>query len=341
MAVELGHLESLRFRGTSAEVTPVAPPPPPGPGEVLLRPTHLVLGSLDRRILRGEVPFAGTLGRDGLFVVHDAGPGVDTSLLGKRVVIEAFVSCMSCDVCRGGLRHLCLARTAHGLLRVDGLGSTLALAKATSLVEVPATLGTDQALVAQSLAGALHAVRTASLDSRGFVTILGDGLIALLAAQVAATINPTVRVLGRHPDRFTLCERLGIKHRHVVEVGRRHDQAVVLDCTGDGSTDDLLLAADLATPKARIVVKAPPVRLPLASSRGRADALAAFASLEASIHGAGAGMVRDAINFMLRTRVNTDVVLTRRFPWDRCMDALDALHDRRSLAVVIELPRAA
>jgi long-chain acyl-CoA synthetase len=30
----------------------------------------------------------------------------------RRVVVEAFVSCMTCDVCRGGLRHLCLARTA-------------------------------------------------------------------------------------------------------------------------------------------------------------------------------------------------------------------------------------
>jgi threonine dehydrogenase-like Zn-dependent dehydrogenase len=339
MAVEHAQLESLRFRGTLAEVAPIAPPPPPGPGEVLLRPAHLLLGSLDRRILRGELPFAGTLGRDGLFVVTEVGPGVDRSLIDRRVVVEAFVSCMTCDVCRGGLRHLCLARTARGLHGADGLGAMLVTAKAVTLVEVPAAITTDQALVAQSLAGALHAVRTASLDSRGYVTILGDGLMGILAAQVAATINPTVRLLGKHPDRFMLCERLGVKHRHVVEVGRRHDQAVVIDCTGDASTDDLLLASDLVAPKGRIVVKTPPVRLSMPSSRGRGDALAACASLEATIHGATAGTLRDAINFLLRTRINTDVVLTRRFPWERCAEALDALHDRRSLAVVIDLPR--
>lgn len=339
MPVEQGQLESLRFRGTLAEVMPIAPPPPPGPGEVLLRPTHLVLGSLDRRILRGEIPFAGTLGRDGLFVVTDVGEGVDRSLVGKRVVVEAFVSCMTCDLCRGGLRHVCLARTARGLHGAEGLGATLTSAKATTIVEVPAAMNADQALVAQSLAGALHAVRNASLDARGYVTILGDGLIALLAAQVAATINPTVRLLGKHPDRFMLCERLGIKHRHVVEAGRRHDQAAVIDCTGDASTEGLSLASDLAAPKGRIVVKSPPVRLPITPSRTRADAVAACASLEATIHGAAAGHLRDAINFMLRTRINTDVVLTRRLSWERFAEALDALHDRRSLAVVIELPR--
>jgi threonine dehydrogenase-like Zn-dependent dehydrogenase len=339
MAVEHGQLESLRFRGTLAEVGPIAPPPPPGPGEVLLRATHLLLGSLDRRILRGEIPYAGTLGRDGLFEVTSVGAGVDGSLVGKRVVVEAFVSCMTCDLCRGGLRHLCLARTARGLHHADGLGAMLCIAKASTIVEAPPAITTDQALVAQSLAGALHAVRSASLDARGFVTVVGDGLMALLAAQVAATINPSVRLLGRHPDRFMRCERLGIKHRHVVEAGRRHDQAVVIDCTGDASTEALTLASDLAAPKGRIVVKAPPVRLPTTSSRGRADALAACSSLEVTIHGAAAGQLRDAIHFLMRTRINTDVVLTRRFPWERASDALESLHDRRSLAVVLELPR--
>jgi threonine dehydrogenase-like Zn-dependent dehydrogenase len=338
MAVVPGISEALVHRGTHAALIVAEPPRRPAAGEVSLRPLQLLMGSLDRRILRGEIPFAGRLGREGLFIVEEVGEGAAASLLGKRVVVDACVSCMTCDLCRGGHRHLCHARTAPGLFRADGYGATIVTAPSSSVIEVPASIPDDSALIAQSLAAALHAVRLAQVDARGLVTILGDGIIALLAAQVAARINPSTRVLGKHPDRFRLCERLGIKHRHVAEAGKRHDQHVVIDCTGDASADGLLLASQLASPRARIVVKAPPVPLASAASH-RSAGVAACASLEASIIGAGAGQVREAINLLLSQKIDAGLILSRRFPLQRAPELLDALHDRRVLGCVIEMPR--
>jgi threonine dehydrogenase-like Zn-dependent dehydrogenase len=293
------------------------------------------MGSLERRILRGDHPFAGNLGREGIFIVHTAHDSA-AAWLGKRVAVEAFVSCGTCDLCRSGLRRLCANRTVPGVYNADGYASSLAVANAASLVEIPASLPLDAALIAQTFAAALHAVQTARVDSRGYITILGDGAIALLAAQIAATLNPHVRLLGKHPERFTLCERLGIKHRHVAEVGKRHDQSVVIDCTGDASEDGFAFACSLAAPRARIVVKAPPFP-PLANTPARAP-IAAAAALEAIVCGAAAGQVRDAFNFMLKHRIDASLIISRRSAFARAADALDALHDRRVITCCLELP---
>jgi threonine dehydrogenase-like Zn-dependent dehydrogenase len=293
------------------------------------------MGSLERRILRGDHPFAGTLGREGIFVVH-AAHAASAEWVGKRVAVEAFVACGNCDLCRSGLRRLCTNRSVPGVYNADGYASSLALARAASLVEVPATLPVDSALIAQTFAAALHAVQTARVDTRGFVTILGDGAIALLAAQIASTMNPHVRLLGKHPDRFTLCERIGIKHRHVAEVGKRHDQAVVIDCTGDTSEDGFSFACALAAPRARIVVKATPFP-PAANTPARAP-IAAAAAIEATVCGAGAGQVRDAFNFMLKHRVDAGLIISRRATFARAADTLDTLHDRRVITCCLEMP---
>jgi threonine dehydrogenase-like Zn-dependent dehydrogenase len=98
-----------------------------------------------------------------------------------------------------------------------------------------------------------HAVR---LDGKTFVTVLGDGPVGLLTAQIMAGRNASVRLLGRHEARFSLAERWGVKHRHESEVGRRHDQDIVIDCTG--SPSGLALASRLVRPRGTIVIKGPP-----------------------------------------------------------------------------------
>ncbi|MCX5689504.1 MAG: alcohol dehydrogenase catalytic domain-containing protein, partial [Planctomycetota bacterium] len=126
--------EALVFRGTRPEVVACELPAALLPGFARVRPTHLIMGSLERRILRGEIPYSGVLGREGTCIVDAVGDGVSPGLVGKRVVAEAFRACMHCEHCRGGIRHQCVHRTAPGLAGAEGLASRWSIVPASSLV---------------------------------------------------------------------------------------------------------------------------------------------------------------------------------------------------------------
>jgi len=297
------------------------------------------MGSIDRRVFAGQIPFTGVLGREGLFTVEQIAPDAPQSLLHKRVVVDAVISCNTCDLCRGGLSHLCEARTVPGAYRADGYAAPVVCAPIRSLIAVPRLIPDDIAVFAQSIAAAMHITNTALRDARGFITVLGDGLMALLVAQLAAAQYPNVRLLGKHPDRFTRCERWGIKHRHIVEAGKRNDQSVVIDCTGDASNSGFPTAVSLVRPRGKIFIKAPPFPIAAANetATGHAVAMAQAASQEVAVIGAGAGHIRDAISALSSRRVDVAGLVARSYPLGRAVEALQSLHDRSVIGCELSL----
>jgi threonine dehydrogenase-like Zn-dependent dehydrogenase len=172
-----------------------------------------------------------------------------------------------------------------------------------NLHELPREVGDDQAVLAVPLAAAIHAAHRVRLEGKPYVTVLGDGVSALLAGQVMVKLNASVRVLGTAPDKYGLCEKWGIKHRHLAEVGRRADQDIVVDCAG--TPGSLALAMQLARPRAKIVLCAPP-------PPGPQPALAPAVEHELEIIGAGAGSVPDALAALARAEVDVLPLITRR-----------------------------
>ena len=68
----------------------------------------------------------------------------------------------------------------------------------------------DAVLSALGLGGAFEVIK---LDGRKWVTVLGDGRLGLLVAQVLREAGSPVRVIGKHPDKLNLCEKWQIRHR--------------------------------------------------------------------------------------------------------------------------------
>jgi alcohol dehydrogenase len=126
---------------------------------------------------------------------------------------------------------------------------------------------------------------------------------ALLAGQVMVRLNASVRVLGTAPDKYGLCEKWGIKHRHLCEVGRRADQDIVVDCAG--SPGSLALAMQLVRPRGKIVLCAPP-------PAGAHPSLAPVVEHELEIIGARAGSIPDALAALARADVDVLPLITRR-----------------------------
>ncbi|QOI99767.1 MAG: alcohol dehydrogenase catalytic domain-containing protein [Phycisphaeraceae bacterium] len=308
------------------------PEPTPGEGEVLVRPESVALTGLDAGSWRD-----GVIGRLCVGVVEKAGPGADRTWERKRVVVEPLRACGACDRCRGGLASHCVSGSWMGLAGPDGVvpvGGCLAerfAAPCSALIEAPAR-GEPGVWAFASLVGcALNASRGVRVEGKTYVTVLGDGPIGLITAQILASRNASVRVLGRHEPRFALCERWGIRHRHEAEAGRRADQDVVVDCTG--RPEALALACRLIRPRGSVVVVAPPGGVgggPWLSDVGPAS------SAEASVRYCRGGGARDGLEVIRAGSVDLSPMLARRCRMADAPAALESLARRESLAAVVE-----
>jgi alcohol dehydrogenase len=317
-----------------------APEPAPARGEALVRVLRAGVTPWDLSVLDGLLRFKGVMGHECVGVVAGVNAAIDRDHAweGKRVAVSPVVPCAACERCRGGLSAHCAARKVMGLHERDGCWAERVAAPIANLVELPKGLRDEDALLAGVVGDVLHAAATVRLEGKPFVTILGDGAHALVAAQVMAKRNASVRVLGWEPARFSLAERWRIRHRHVSEVGRRQDQDVVFDFSG--SARGLEVALHLVRPRGRVVLGGWPAPVPRTAlvdpPTGPAWAPAVCGELE--IVGAGPGSLREAVDALARGEVDVSSLITLR---GRLVEIAQAIAHARSpecVRVVLDDP---
>ncbi len=203
-------------------------PVPACPSDSALIQTRLALAEpADER----PPAFRGIPGSHFIGTVHSA-PQMHAAWIGKRVAVSPLVTCASCEFCRGGAAGICSSRVVMGYEGRDGGLAELVVAPVRNLVELPPRLSDDHAVLAWSVAKAARIAAAARVSRGSFVTVLGDRPLALIVAQLLSRHCEHVRVLGHGVWSGTECERLGIRFRPIGDVGRRHDQQVVVDCSG-------------------------------------------------------------------------------------------------------------
>lgn len=345
-------MRALVFDGSSAKLVADRPAPAPAPGEALIKPTRLAISSIDLDLLRkpagGPPPtFTGVMGHEFVGTVvdinlpKDAPAALETRrrLKGKRVVAPMNLVCGKCELCRGGLSSHCRSRAVLGALGRDGCFAEAFTLPLSSLHAVPDSVDDDAAVFASLVAAAAHAAQMLRIEGKPYITVLGDGPLGLITAQVMTRLNASVRLLGKHPEKFSLCERWGVKHRLVSEVGKRADQDVVVDCTGDPS--GLALAMQLVRPRGKIILKTTSTRLPIVpgapipgGDAWSAINLAPLVVNEIELLGCRCGSIDHALGLLSRSEVNTASLITRRFKFDQLPSALAAAP--ASVKVVID-----
>ncbi|MGB0768023.1 MAG: MDR/zinc-dependent alcohol dehydrogenase-like family protein [Phycisphaeraceae bacterium] len=287
--------------------------PKAGPGEVVVRPTRMGVCSTDLELCKGYMSFAGVLGHEFVGVVESAGDAAGSAWVGKRVVGEINCVCGVCDMCRGGLGSHCRDRTVLGIAGRDGCFSERFVLPAANLHEVPGNVDDDRAVFVEPLAAALQVLRQLTIEGRPNVTVLGDGRLGLLCVQVLAPLNATVRLVGKHEAKLGLCEKWGIKHRLVGDVGLRQDQDIVVDCTGSAS--GLTTAMAMLRPRGTLVLKT--TVAPGSGRSGRGDGssgidLSPIVINELNVVGSRCGPFADALDWLSREAVDVVSLISRR-----------------------------
>ncbi|MDJ0631301.1 MAG: alcohol dehydrogenase catalytic domain-containing protein [Rhodobacter sp.] len=223
-------MKALIYQGPETLVYADAADPVPAGGEELIAiesvgvcgsDMHAYLGHDDRR----PAP---------LILGHEVAGRTVTD--GRRVTINPLVTCGQCDYCIRGRDNLCPSRQIISMPpREGGFAEHVAL-PARNLVDLPDTITSDQAALAEPIACGWHAVRLACAPDRQGKTalVIGGGAIGVGAALcLAAQGFDTVRLSEPNTVRRRYLERSGgfaAFHPDDLPAGEMYD--IVVDAVG-------------------------------------------------------------------------------------------------------------
>ncbi|MFQ5530678.1 MAG: alcohol dehydrogenase catalytic domain-containing protein [Gemmatimonadota bacterium] len=256
-----------RHGGPEVIETGEAPEPVAAAGSVVVRVRAVSLNHLDLWVRRGipglelKMPHIG--GSDAAGTVESVGSGVDAWSPGDRVVVNAALSCGSCEFCLRGDEALCLELRVLGE-HVRGAAAELVLVPAANLLRIPAALAFETAAAASlvyqtawralSNRGRLRAGETLLVTgASGGVGSAGVHIGQHLGARVIAVTSGSANVSwildqGADVAIDRLTEDIDARIREET-VGRGVD--VVLDSVGEAMWKTVTRAAGI---DARIVV---------------------------------------------------------------------------------------
>lgn len=325
-------MRAARIQTGSVVVDADYPDPVPERGTALVRVARVLITETDLDVARGVVPHTGVLGQAFAGRVERVVGEDRRSLVGRSVVCSPDLPDPDSDLARRGMGAHDPKRAILGVRGRDGCLADLVAVPAAALVPVPDAVEPDRAVFALPLARALHAAQIVRIPGKPYVTVIGDDLRALLAAQVLARLNASVRLLGTLPDRLDRCARWGVRHRRRDEAGLWGDQDVVIDA--ERSAESFALACGMARPRGTVV---------LLGETPRKDAelgdLAPVIERELSVVGARCGSLGEGVAALSSGTVDLDGLITRRFRLDDAGAALRAASDPASIAIVVDADR--
>ena len=310
----------------SLSLRPRHPEPPAGDGDTLLRVRQAGLCATDLEITKGYMGCRGVLGHE---FVAEVVSSPNKDLIAQRVVGEINIVCGRCDLCLSGLSSHCRNRSVLGILNHDGAFADFVRLPAVNLHVLPRAVDDDAAVFVEPLAAAFQILKQVpNLDAKKWVTVLGDGRLGLLAAQVLQDAGCPVRVIGKHPDKLALCEKWSIRSRPLGDIAPRHDQDVVVDCTG--SAVGFELAMQMVRPRGTIVLKS-------TAAAGKALNLAPLVIDEINVVGSRCGPFREAIRALAEKRIDVASLIHRRMRLDQGVEAIELAARPGVLKVILTM----
>lgn len=324
------NVQALVFDGKQPRIDPRHADTPQAAGEAVIRPLRMGICATDLEICKGYMGFTGVLGHEFVGVVEQATGREGKKWLGKRVVGSINCVCGKCDMCKAGLREHCRRRTVLGIAGRDGCFAERFSLPLANLYEVPDHVDDDHAVFTEPLAAAYQILRQLTVEGRPYITVLGDGRLGLLCAQVMSQLNATVRVVGKHADKLSLCEKWNVKHRLLEDVGLRNDQDIVVDCTG--SPTGLTTAMQMVRPRGTIVMKTTVATL----AQAHAVDLTPLVVNELKVIGSRCGPFPDALEALSSQKVDVVSLITRRMKLADGDAALKAAARPEAIKVLLE-----
>jgi threonine dehydrogenase-like Zn-dependent dehydrogenase len=264
-------MKALRYENQKLLVIDV--PRPDENGEALVRVTLSGICNTDLEIIRGYAGFQGTIGHEFVGVIESlpepgavarpsgrahigSEPSLKVGLLkpGQRVVGEINAGCGNCDLCLAGDPRHCAQRTVLGIVGRDGAHAEFLKLPVVNLLPVPDEISDERAVFTEPLAAACGILERAQITNDTSVAVIGDGKLGLLCAQVLASTEAAVTLVGKHQHKLEIAARRGIE-TIAVDNARPRPREFDVVVEASGSAAGFNLALDLLRPRGTLVLK--------------------------------------------------------------------------------------
>ena len=236
----------------------------PDAGEILLRVRDCGICGSDLHAAKFGIgmPPDTIMGHEFAGEIAALGEGVDGWKVGERVVSLPYMSCGTCDACRGGYGFHCATMRNDRARAIPGAYAELVRVQPATCLRVPDEVTMREAALVEPLAVGLHAVRLGPVGPDTACVVMGAGPIGAVTILWARHAGARAVVASDpSPGRRALATRLGahaVVDPNASDPGAALralagvDPAVVLECVGVKGT--INAAMQLAALHGRVVV---------------------------------------------------------------------------------------
>jgi threonine dehydrogenase-like Zn-dependent dehydrogenase len=314
-------MHALVWDGSQARVTEHVAPRVDA-GMALVRVDLAGVCNTDLELVKGYMAFRGVLGHEFVGTVAE-GPD---SWPGKRVVGEINFGCGACNWCRRDLGRHCPHRRVMGILDADGAFAELVAVPVSNLHEVPVNVASDLAVFTEPLAAAFEILEQVDVEPGSEATVLGDGKLGLLIAQVLHQAGVQVLAVGKHSEKLAILEKRGISTvRREQWNGGMAD--LVVEATGTAKGFESAVAA--THPRGTLVLKSTVAETTQLS-------LAPLVINEITVVGSRCGPFQPALEALATGSVDVRSLISERVPLSDAADALRLAAEPGMMKVLID-----
>ena len=314
-------MKALRVRDQGAHLDEVSIPS--ASAEALVRVLKSGICNTDLEIVRGYAGFNGTIGHEFVGVVELCDDA--RHLVGKRVVGEINAGCGRCDLCQAGDSRHCPNRTVLGIHGRDGAHAEFLTLPSRNLIEVPKEVSDETAVFAEPLAAADGIWEQVAIEPDTRIAVIGDGKLGLLCAMTARLRSDFVTLLGKHPEKLAIADKLGVE---TILLGDKHEPNFDVVVEASGSESGFSTALDLVRPRGKVVLKSTFHGSPAwDAARVVVD--------EISIIGSRCGRLAPAVELLASNKVSVVDLISELQPLENGVVALERARERGVLKILL------
>ena len=296
------------------------------PDEVLVAPIVTGVCGTDLEIIDGKIDpafvnYPIVLGHEWIGRVIKVGSDVESIEIGSRVVAEGIIPCGICSECIEANTNRCTTYDEVGFTRPGAVAEQIVV-RADLVHSIANSVSDESAALVEPAAVVTQGLMKAEPKKGSKILIIGDGTIALIAAKLVRTWQPSeVQMLGLKEGQSSLAKVAGVDLFMTHPSSERYD--FIIDASGSSSR--ISEAVRQLVRGGRLLLlgfTGPDVRTPISID----DLVNGDLSIYASF-GYSRTAWKKTVELMNSGKLDLTFLVTHRFPLEKFQEAIDALRN--------------